>query len=576
MLVELRIKNFAIIDQLELSFNEGLTIFTGETGAGKSIIIDAVETLLGGRADSTLIRSGMDSASVEGTFRLGKNIFNDVVDILRREELELEDDYISLSRQFKREGRNTARINGHLVNLAIFKEIGDLLIDLHGQSEHLSLMRVQQHLELLDRFAEVDIEKNEYQDTYQDLVKLRKELGSLRASESDKEEKIELLKFQINEINAASLGPDEDIHLIEERTRLANAEQLSAHANTALEAIDNNDVEFDSALDKLGVSVQVLGALSKIDQGQNELSDKVSGVFDDLSELALSIRAYLEQVEFNPVRLEEVEERLGLISNLKRKYGDSIVKIIESGEQAVLELENITHAREMIVELENKEVELLKILSEKAIVLSGKRHSAAERLNKLVEVELQDLRMEKAKFGVEFRKVEEEVGIHVDGKHYHFDVNGYEEIEFLVEPNPGEGLKPLVKIASGGETSRLMLALKNVLAKADNTPTLIFDEIDQGIGGRVGSVVGQKLWRLARGHQVLCITHLAQLAGYGKQHYKVSKKLENGRTVTDLEILKGEDRLMELAQMLGDVSAGTLQSASEILQSVNGIVGKEN
>ncbi len=573
MLVELRIKNFAIIDELELSFKVGLTIFTGETGAGKSIIIDAVETLMGGRADSTLIRSGADAASVEGTFLLTESNFGLIEQILGREEFELEDKYISLSREFKKEGRNAARINGRLVNLGLFKEVGDLLIDLHGQSEHLSLLRVHHHLELLDRFAEIEEELADYKGSFTLLTKVRRQLSMLRSSEKDKADRIELLKFQVEEINTANLVPSEEEQLLEERIRLSNAENLSAQANTALDALDNNDVDFGSAVDKLGETVQALQALSKIDETQDKLAESAVGIFDELSELAINIRRYLEEIEFNPDRLEEVEERLGLIGHLKRKYGDSIEQIIASGEQAAIEVENFTNAKEKILELEAQEGEVLKELANKALKLSKKRHSAADRLTGLVESELQDLRMEKARFGVDFRVVEEDDGLQIDGASCRFDTNGHEEIEFLVEPNPGEGLKPLVKIASGGETSRLMLALKNVLAIADKTPTLIFDEIDQGIGGRVGSVVGRKLWNLAKGHQVLCITHLAQLAGYGQQHYRVSKEIEQERTITKVESLSGEERMIELAQMLGDISAGTLQSASEILQSVNETVG---
>jgi DNA repair protein RecN (Recombination protein N) len=573
MLVELRIKNFAIIDELKLSFKDGLTIFTGETGAGKSIIIDAVETLIGGRADLTLIRSGTDSASVEGTFLLNAGNFEQIEQILGREELEIEDKSISLSREFKREGRNTARINGRLVNLGLFKEVGDLLIDLHGQSEHLSLLRVHHHLELLDRFAEIEDELADYKGSNALLAKVRRQLSTLRASEKDKTDRIELLKFQVEEINAANLVTGEEQQLLEERIRLSNAENLSAQASTALDALDNNDVEFGSAVDKLGETVQALQTLSKTDETQDKLAESAVGIFDELSELGINIRRYLEKIEFNPDRLEEVEERLGLIGHLKRKYGDSIEQIIASGEEAAVELENITNAKEKILELEVQESEVLIALARKAFTLSEKRHSAADRLNGLVETELQDLRMENARFGVDFRVVEEAGGLQINGVNCRFYANGHEEIEFLVEPNPGEGLKPLVKIASGGEASRLMLALKNVLAVADKTPTLIFDEIDQGIGGRVGSVVGRKLWNLAKGHQVLCITHLAQLAGFGQQHYRVSKEIEQDRTITKVEPLSGEKRMMELAQMLGEISAGTLQSASEILQSVNEIVG---
>ena len=392
MLVELRIKNFAIIDHLELSFSDGLTIFTGETGAGKSIIIDAVETLLGGRADSSLIRTGMGSASVEGTFLLSGIVNNKVIGILRSEEIESEDKYISLSREFKKEGRNTARINGELVNLNIFKQVGDILIDLHGQSEHLSLLRVHHHIELLDSFAEVSIELEAYQKVFGSLMGIRKKLKDLRDSEKNKVDKIELLKFQVEEINSAKLISGEEESLVEERIRLSNSENLSAHASKALDAIDNNDLEIGSAVDKTGEAVQELLSLSKVDGTQEKLAEEVNGIFDGLGELASKIRNYLEEIEFNPERLEEVEERLGLISHLKRKYGENIDQVILSGEKAALEVDNIADAKEMIILLEANEVKVMDELSEKALILSSKRHSAAEQLTIMVEDELQDLR----------------------------------------------------------------------------------------------------------------------------------------------------------------------------------------
>jgi DNA repair protein RecN (Recombination protein N) len=292
-------------------------------------------------------------------------------------------------------------------------------------------------------------------------------------------------------------------------------------------------------------------------------------LFEGITELSGDLRDYLESLEFNPSRLEEVEERLDLLHDLKRKYGETIPQILEFGEKAQKDLDAITHAEERMAELEVQETRLLAELAQKAGALSEKRHTAAERMAAEIELQLDDLRMSAAQFAVDFRVKPDPNGLDVGGEErLAFDSAGHESIEFMVAPNPGEGLKPLVKVASGGETARLMLALKNVLAKADQTPTLIFDEIDQGIGGRVGAVVGQKLWALARGHQVLCVTHLPQLAGFGEQHFKVDKLVVEGRTTTTVKGLKGKERLMELAQMLGEVSEGTLQSANEILQSV--------
>jgi len=568
MLTELRIQNFAIIEDLSLDLREGLITLSGETGAGKSILVDAVETLLGVRADINLIRSGQERASVEGTFKIPEPIKVSVHAILQREDLLDDANYLNMQREFRRQGRNVARVNGRPATLALVKELGELLIDLHGQSEHLSLLRVPAHRGLLDRYAGIEAELSAYQATYAQLMELRRELTSLQAAELDAVRRVELLTFQVQEIEAARLQVDEEQELKGERTRLANAEALASQANLALAALDESNPEAPAANDRLGAAVEALGQLAKVDSSQAALENRAQDLFDGMTDLARELRAYLEQIEFNPRRLEEVEERLALLQNLKRKYGESIPAILAYGERARKDLDNISHAEERLAELSAGETKLVDQLAEQAKALSTKRHAAAQSLSRAIETELDDLKMGAAHFGVDFKTREDAQGLLVDGGRAAFDSFGHETIEFLVAPNPGEGLKPLVKIASGGETARLMLALKNVLARADQTPTLIFDEIDQGIGGRVGAVVGQKLWRLGRQHQVLCVTHLPQLAAYGDQHFKVEKRVQDGRTITQVVKLEGQLRLQELANMLGEVSEGTLQSAHEILEQV--------
>ena len=568
MLTELRIKNFAIIEDLTLELGEGLITLTGETGAGKSILVDAVETLLGVRADTSQIRAGDQRASVEGTFRISEQIRAEVHAILQREDLLDDPKYLQMQREFRREGRNVARVNGRPATVALVRELGELLIDLHGQSEHLSLLRVPAHRVLLDRYAGDERELAAYQKTYTQLQELRRELENLRAAEQDAARRIELLTFQVKEIEAAKLQSEEEPALKEERTRLANAEALAANANLALAALDESDADAPSANDRMGAVLDALNLLAKVDVSQAGIADRAQTLFDELSELARDLRAYLEQIEFNPKRLEEVEERLALIQSLRRKYGEGIPEILAFAQRAHKDLDNISHAEERLGELERGEIDLLAKLAKEAEALSARRHAAAEKLGSAIEGELDDLKMESARFGVDFRLRPDPAGMEISGKRVAFDSFGHETVEFLVAPNPGEGLKPLVKIASGGETARLMLAMKNVLARADQTPTLIFDEIDQGIGGRVGAVVGEKLWKLARNHQVLCVTHLPQLAAFGDQHFKVEKLVEKGRTVTTVNHLQGEPRLQELANMLGEVSEGTLQSANEILDVV--------
>jgi DNA repair protein RecN (Recombination protein N) len=568
MLTELRIENFAIIQHLAIDFQDGLTTFTGETGAGKSILLDALTFIVGGRADTNFIRSGADRAQVEATFRLPEVIRSDVLEILEREGL-LDDDnhFLSLGRELRREGRGVARINGRSVSAALLRDIGSYLLDIHGQSEHLSLLNVRQHLGLLDRYAGNEQQLEAYRSIYRKLVGLRRELSSLRMSEQEAAHRTDLLNFQVQEIEAAQLHPGEEDELRQERDRLANAESLATLAQQSIALLDEGSSETPPITDLLGSVVESLSALSRIDASQAELYGQITELADSLSAISLELQDYLERIEFNPRRLEQVEERLGLIVNLKRKYGGSIEGVLAFAENAREQLQTIATASERIAELEVQQDVLLLELAQLGQVLSAARRLAAEKLGRAVENELDDLSMTGARFSVDIKYRPKDDGVLlIDGQRVAFDESGFDQVEFLIAPNPGEGLKPLVKIASGGETSRLMLALKNVLVRADHVPTLIFDEIDQGIGGRVGSVVGEKLWQLAREHQVLCVTHLPQLAAFGDQHYRVRKLVQSGRTLTQVDPLSDSIRLDELAQMLGTVSAANLSAAKETLE----------
>ncbi len=568
MLVELRIENFAIIHRLQLELADGLVTFTGETGAGKSIILDAIETLLGGKADPTFIRSGADRASVEGTFRIPEAVRGPVMEILEREDLADDPNYLVLERDIRREGRTSSRVNGRSASLGLLKELGAYLVDIHGQSEHLSLLNVRSHQALLDRYASNETALSAYQETYRQLVAVRKDLEAVRQAEQDSERRLDLLNYQVQEIDTAALQPGEDEDLRQDRTRLANAESLASLAQQALAALEEGTPEAPSATDLLGEAVQALAGLSRIDASRADLSSQAELAMDTLTEIARDLRDYVERIEYNPRRLEQIEERLDLIQNLKRKYGGSIEAVLAFGENARQQLDTITHAGERIAELEAEERRLLEILSKQGMELSKRRHAVAGDLARAIETELADLRMAGARFAVDLQTRADADGVPAEGgKRLAFDATGLDRVEFLVAPNPGEGLKPLARTASGGETSRLMLALKNVLARADFVPTLIFDEIDQGIGGRVGVVVGQKLWRLGRAHQVLVVTHLPQLAAYGDQHFRVAKRIVEGRTLTQVEPLTGDARRDELAQMLGGVTEGTLRSADEILEA---------
>jgi DNA repair protein RecN (Recombination protein N) len=581
MLVELTIENFAIIDHLHLNFKPGLITFTGETGAGKSIIIDALETLLGGRADAAMVRSGADRANIEGVFRITDRTKEPVQEILRREDLLDDPEWFTLGREIRANGRNTARINGRSVSVGLLREIGEFLVDVHGQSEHLSLLRVNQHLHLLDRYATSKLMETpdrtgqkpglsdvlkKYQAIYRKLEENQRKLDELRLSERDAARRTDMLTFQIQEIEAARLKIGEEADLQEERNRLANAESLASLAQEALMVLDEGTPEIPAVTDLFGSALKALEGLARIDSTQSRQFEETQSLFFRLADVVRDLRAYLDAVEFNPRRLDQVEERLLLIHNLKRKYGDTVELVLAFAVRAHEELNTITHAEERINELELERAELFKKLAVEGHALTQYRKSAAEHLSKAIEGELKDLNMDGALFKVSFQQQLDPQGVQLsDGSRIAYSIHGFERVEFLIAPNPGEGLKPLVKIASGGETSRLMLALKNVLASADEVPTLIFDEIDQGIGGRVGAIVGEKLWALSRDHQVMCITHLPQLAVFGEQHFGVQKAVESGRTITVVKLIEGQERLSELAQMMGEISEGTLKSAREMV-----------
>src|SRR3990170_1271746 len=566
MLAELRIRDFAIIEDLTLNLGPGFVVFTGETGAGKSILIDAVEVLLGGRAEATMIRSEAAAAIIEGVFRLGPGAGEAARRVLEAEGLLEDSETLMLSREIRREGRTIGRVNGRAVSVGLLRSLGELLVDVHGQSEHLSLLRVREHLNLLDRYAQVETLRRDYSAYYSDLDGVRRELRQLREAERDAARRSALLAFQVNEIQPASLRPGEEAELLEERVRLANAEQLAGLAEKALVALDETVDDRSSATDLLGEAAEAVASLARIDATLSGAETEAQALLEQAGDLGRRLRVYREGIESNPKRLDEVEERIGLIRNLQRKHGETIEAVLARAAAAREELEAITHAEERIGMLEKEEARRLKELGTIGSRLSEARRAAGEELGRAIEAELGDLRMGGARFAVDLAWEDDPAGAPVGERRVSFGPEGLDRVEFLVAPNPGEGLKPLVKIASGGETSRMMLGLKGVLARADQTPSLIFDEIDQGIGGRVGAIVGRKLWGLARDHQVLCVTHLPQLAAFGDQHFKVEKRVAKSRTTTSVRALEGEGRIEELAQMLGAASEASQRSAAELLE----------
>lgn len=574
MLEELRIQNFAIIDRLELTFEHGFNVITGETGAGKSIILDAVELLLGSRVDSSFVRAGADKATVEGVFSLSPHVRGIIVPLLQEAELidpeDPESRYIVLSREVRRNGRSSARVNGIIVNAEVMREIGEALVDIHGQSAHLSLFRARAHLDLLDKFADLlEVRAG----LAKVVTTLHEVQANIRMLVQDKEEllrRADRLRYEIAEIEAAGLKPDEEADIVAERDRLGSSEQLAQLTAEAIQLLDGDEnSELPSVVDALMQVATLLARLAKIDPRLTDdynLSEQLS---DGAQELAITLSGYADKIEFNPNRLNMLEERLELIKSLKRRYKtDSIQGILDYAAKAADELNHIEHSEERLNELRAQEEKLLRHIGELCLRLHRGREKAGQALGKRVVQELKDLRMERTQFEVSMILTETPDGCFVNDKRYAFDATGMDKVEFMMSANPGEPLRPLAKVASGGEAARIMLSLKSVLSRADETPLLIFDEIDQGIGGRIGSVVGEKLWSLTDSHQVMVVTHMPQLAGYADRHYHVKKLVKGERTTTQVTLLEEDmQRIHELAAMLGAEGDAGLQSARDILEA---------
>lgn len=569
MLLELRIKNFAIIDSLHLEFHPGLVILTGETGAGKSIIMGALDMLLGQRVDMSTMRKGSEFASVEAVFKIPESSKQAVLDLLQREELLDGSEYVTLTRELQLDRPNIARVNGHRSNVSVLVELGEHLVDIHGQSEHLSLMRVSQHQGLLDRYANSGEVLEDYQAVYHELRQVQGNLQRLRQIDLEAEKRKELLAFQVEEIELAGLVEGEEQELVELRNRLVNAEKLAELSQQILLLLDEAPGNQPTVMDMVGQIVSSVEALAKTDPSLAPLSEKTVELNDGLFDLGRQLRVYLDNLEFDSSLLDKTQDRLVLIQDLKRKYGGAIPEVLAYQDRSQQELEEITGRGARISELEEQERGLLEELAHRGQLLTKTRLEGARRLAVDLEGQLADLKMEGARFKVDFQVAEDPEGVMIaDGKRIRYYPEGLEKIEFLVETNPGEGFKALAKTASGGETARLMLALKNVLAQADHIPTLVFDEIDQGIGGRIGAVVGEKLFRLTPEHQVICITHLPQLAGFGQQHFQVFKSVSEGRTTIQVKEISGEARVEELATMFGGASEENLASARELLARI--------
>jgi len=567
MLAELQVTNFAIIDKLTLRLQDGFNVLTGETGAGKSIIVDAVGALLGGRVFDELVRSNADTAHIEGVFVLTPAQAAHLVPLLVERGLDSDDETLILTREIRRGGRNVCRVNGRAVTATVLRTVAQGLVDIHGQSEHLSLLRVSTHLDLLDRYAGLGEQRQQVADGVAELRRVRRELDDLMRDERELARRVDLLTFQVEEIAAAQLGEGEEEKLRAERQRLTNAERLAQLADAAYRSLHESEDDVPSASDRLGEARTALDDLDALDPSLVTHRQQAEELGYQVEALAEALRDYRDAIEFDPPRLRQVEERLELIFNLKRKYGDSIAEVLAFAQRAERELDGITHAEERIAELHAEEARLLTAVGARAAELSAARAEAAVQLTAAVEGQLEDLNMAGACFVVDIQQVDAGGGVVVGDRRLACDATGIDRVEFLIAPNVGEPPKPLVRIASGGEMSRLMLALKSILSTADEVPTLIFDEIDVGIGGRSAAVIGEKLWRLTTTHQVICVTHLSQIAAFADAHYAIAKGITDGRTTTRAQKLSEAKRLEELAMMLGGtpLSDVTRQDAQEIL-----------
>jgi DNA repair protein RecN (Recombination protein N) len=571
VLDELTVKGFGIIEGIDWKLAAGLNVITGETGAGKSLVIDAVEALLSGQAEEEDIRHGSDEARIEGVFGVADSEKGAPLRELMYEKGLVGDDTVVLTCDFRRQGRTTPRINRQAVARSLLRDIGAALVDIHGQSQHLSLLRKEQHREFLDAYAHTLELRHDFSTKVAELHQIEREIQSLSRSEQELARQTDLLNFQIDEIRRAKLGEGEEAALERELALLTSAEKLKAAAYEIYGTIygDENAIEASSALDKVNEAVAAMKQIIETDPSLKAKLNYLEEVVHGLEELAREVRAYGDNLNFDPPRMEEVQARLELIRGLKRKYGGSVEAILRYLAKAEAELEGLTSSGERREKAEAEREQLKKDMGALGAHLSGERSKAAKKVTSVVKKELAELNMGRVDFDIAITQETSPDGIpFADGEKYKFSASGADDIVFRASTNPGEPLKPLDKIASTGEISRFLLALKSALAEADTIPVLIFDEIDIGIGGRSGEVIGKKLWNLARHHQVICVTHLPQIAAFADAQYRVSKKTIGDRTVSTIEPVRGEGRFKELAVMIAGAryTATALTTARELIE----------
>ena len=563
MLLELSIRNFAIIEKQTISLNQGLTVLTGETGAGKSIIIDAIQLLAGGRGSAEFIRHGEEKAEIEGFFQLTDNSHPAILKA-REFGIDSEDNAIIIQRAMYISGKSICRINGKMVTISTLREIGRKLIDIHGQHEHQELMDPDFHLPLLDEFGGLEISEAlaEYKRHYKQYLETSQSLKKLSENEQTMAHRLDLIQFQYNEIKNAELEPDEEDRLLEERQKLSNFEKVHQSLSNAYGSLNNEN----TGLDWVGNAMTELERIENLDEEYQQLSDTVKNAFYLLEDAKSSVRSQLDMLEYEPERLHDIETRLNEINHLKRKYGKTIDKILEYGAAIEEEIDTILN-RESHIEKLTKQLEAVK----KEVLLAGDeltniRKKYALSLTEAIHQELKELYMDKAVFDVRFIETNDtgDDSIHQDG---------LDKVEFYISANPGEPLKPLSKTASGGELSRIMLALKNIFSKHQGITSIIFDEVDTGVSGRVAQAIAEKIYRVSSGSQVLCISHLPQVAAMADIHLFISKEINEGRTKTSVKPLEKAERVEEIGRMISgkELTSLTEEHVREMLEQAEHI-----
>lgn len=552
MLQELSIKDFAIIDEIQISFQPKMTVLTGETGAGKSIIIDALGLLAGGRGSTEFIRKGEKKAVIQGLFTLPReaNTYN----ILEEYGIDSEDGQIILQRDLYRGGRNICRINGMMVNLATLRKVGETLIDIHGQNEHQELMKPENHIDLLDEYDKKTSElRNQYQVVYQNYRKLKLSMEKKEADEKAWAQRLDMLNFQVKEIGEAGLKINEEDELVEEKNKLDNFQAIHDALELSYQILSGEKID---VVGNLGNAMNELSDVSDLSENLQEINTKISDAFYSLEDAARDISDELDSMEWNGERLNEIEERLELIHQLKRKYGDTIEDILHYHSRIVKELREMENAEQNSEKQERQLSEALEKVKELAIKLSKQRKKSAKKLEKMIHEQLSALYMDKAVFEVKFLN---------NSKLYS---KGIDKVEFYIQTNPGEEMGPLAKIASGGELSRIMLALKTIFSQKMGVTSIIFDEVDTGVSGRVAQAIAEKISQISNNSQVLCITHLPQVAAIADNHYYISKSVNDGRTETSLEELDEKQKIREIARMLSgsEITELTLKHAEELIK----------